>query len=159
VNSHRTAHAATIMLLIALAAGVFWKQGVFDEVVTRPRDVQPQDAIYQMLDAVRDGDLSRYIDAHTAGMEVSLRRAVREVGEVRLLESLKERKALLKGVAVLAPERSSGGSIIVRVEYVFADRSEVQLFHLQHVADRWKIARVEGAQRLDNQISFGKPVE
>jgi hypothetical protein len=45
-----------------------------------------------------------------------------------------------------------------RVEYVFADRNEVQIVYLERVGERWKIARVEGAQRIETLMPYGSPV-
>jgi hypothetical protein len=159
MKANRKARFTTLVLIAALGCLALWKQGVFQRVTATSRPVtQPQDAIYAMLDAVRDGDLPKYLEAHTGPMEASLRRAAAEIGEARLLQSLKEKNAPVKGVAVLEPERLSEREMKARVEYVFADRNEVQIVYLEKAGERWKIARVDGAQRIETLIPYGTPV-
>jgi hypothetical protein len=161
MKPNRRAQLATALLMASLAAAVFWKQGVFSRVTAaaQPAPVpQPQDAIYQALDALREGNLANYIETHTGSMEASLRRAAAELGEARLLQSLRERNVPLKGIAVQEPERLSDREVRARVEYVFADRNEVQTYYVERSGDRWKIARVDGAQRIATLIPYGTPV-
>jgi hypothetical protein len=152
MNMKRKAQIATLLLMAALAVAALRKPA--EEPVT----AQPQDAIYGMLDAVREGDLSKYLDAHTGVMEASLRRTAAEIGETRLLKSLQDKNAPLKGVAILEPERVSDREVKARVEYVFADRNEAQIYYLEKIGERWKIARVDTAQRIETSIRYGTPV-
>ena len=162
MSTNRKAQIATVLLMVAMGAGVMWKQGAFDRVslaAPEAADPQPQDAIYQALDAIRDGDLPRYLDAHTGSMHVSLLRASAEVGDAQLLESLQKRNAPLKGIAILEPEPLSDREVKARVEYVFADRNELQIYYLEKAGDRWKIARVDGAEPVEPLIPYGTPVQ
>jgi hypothetical protein len=160
MTGNRKAHIATAVIIAALGFGVLWKQGGIDRVaVVETVEPQPQDPIYETLDAVREGDLKKYIGAHTGSMETSLRRAIAEVGEEQLLKSLQKKNAPLKGIAVLEPERLSEREVKTIVEYVFADRNEVQTFYLERLEDRWKIARVEGAERIQTSTPYGTPVQ
>jgi hypothetical protein len=145
------AHIATAMLVAALAAAVLCKQ----QEIAAP---QPQDPIYQRLDAVRDGSVTNYIDAHTGSMKASLLRAAAEVGEARLLQSLRDQNASLKGIAILQPDPLSDREVKVRVEYIFADRNEIQSYYLEKAGNTWKIARVDGAQRIQTLVAYGTPV-
>ena len=161
MNQNRKAQTATVLLMGALGCVALWKQGAFERVTaTGPASAaaQPQDAIYESLDALRQGDLPKYFDAHTGVMEASLRAAVVEVGEARLLESLQARNAPVKGVAIEEPERLSDREMKARVEYVFADRNEVQIVYLEKLGESWKIARVDGAHRIETLIPYGTPV-
>lgn len=160
MTANRKAQITTAVLMGLLGAGVLWKQGKF-EGVTAAQTVQaplPQDPIYQALDAVRQGSFTSYIDAHTGNMKASLLRAAAEIGEARLVQSLREQNAPLKGIAVLEPERLSEREVKARVEYVFADRNEVQTYYLEKDGERWKIARVDGAQRIQTLVPYGTPV-
>jgi hypothetical protein len=160
MKANRKAQLTTLVVIAALGCFVLWKQGAFQRVTAaRSTPAQPQDVIYQMLDAVREGDLTKYVDAHTGAMETSLRRVAGEVGEARLLKSLKDQYAPIKGVAILEPERLSEREVKARVEYVFADRNEAQEVYLERIAERWKIARVDGAQRLETTVPYGTPVK
>ena len=156
----RKAQVATVLLMVALGGVALWKQGAFDRVApSKAAAAEPRDAIYESLDAVREGNLARFIDGHTGEMESSLRRASREVGDARLLESIQAKNALVKGVAIQEPERISDREVKARVEYVFADRNEVQIVYLERVGERWKIARADGAQRIETLIPYGTPVK
>ena len=155
MTPNRKAQIATVTLIAALGAAVLWKSEARNDPAATS---QPQDPIYQTLDAVRDGDFSKYVDAHAESMKASLRRASAEIGEARLLQSLKEQNAPLKGIAILEPERLSDREVKAKVEYVFADRNEVQTYYLEKTGDRWKIARVDGAQRTQTVIPYGTPV-
>jgi hypothetical protein len=162
MSPNRKAQIATAVLIAALGAGVLWRQGAFDRVTAaaqQPVVPQPQDAIYQSLDAVRDGNLAKYADAHTGQMEASIRRTAAEIGETRLLQSLQERNAPLKGIAIQEPERLSEREVKARVEYVYADRNEVQTYYVERSGNRWKIARVDGAHRIETLIPYGTPVK
>ena len=161
MKPNRKAQIATVVLMAGLGAFVAWKQGAFDRVAAvsvEPVAPQPQDPVYETLDAVREGDLPKYIAAHTGAMLTALQRAIREIGEARLLQSLKERNAPLKGIAVLEPVPLSDREIKLQVEYVYADRNEIQIYYLEKSADRWKIARVDGTQRIETLIPYGTPV-
>ena len=92
-------------------------------------------------------------------MEASLRRAAAEIGEDASLEvSCKRRTRPVKGIAIQEPERLSEREVKARVEYVFADRNEVQIVYLEKAGERWKIARVENAQRIETLVPYGTPV-
>ena len=56
------------------------------------------------------------------------------------------------------PERLSEGEVKARVEYVFAGRNEVQIVYLEKAGERWKIARVDDAQRIETLVPYGTPV-
>ena len=112
-----------------------------------------------MLDAVREGNLPKYLEAHTGAMEASLRRAAAEIGEARLLASLQEKNAPVKGIAIQEPERLSDRESKARVEYIFENRNEVQIVYLEKTGERWKIARVENAQRIEPVVPYGTPVK
>src|SRR5688572_762210 len=115
----RKAQGATVLLMVALGCVTLWKQGAFDRAMApKAAAAEPRDAIYESLDAVREGSLAKFIDAHTGEMAASLRRASREAGDARLLESIQAKNALVKGVAIQEPERISDREVKARVEYV-----------------------------------------
>jgi len=160
MKANRKAQLATLVLIATLGCLALWKQGAFRRVTAaRSTPAQPQEVIYEMLDAVREGNLPKYVEVHTGAMETSLRRVVAEVGEARLLKSLQEQYAPVKGIAILEPEPLSEREVKARVEYVFADRNEVQVVYLEKASNRWKIARVDGAQRIETLIPYGTPVK
>ena len=46
----------------------------------------------------------------------------------------------------------------VQVEYVYADRNEVQFVYLIKEGRRWKISAVDSAQRVKTLVPYGSPV-
>lgn len=150
---------AQILTAAALGAALF----VVVARQRRPAEVQPRDtpqnAVYAMLDAARDGDVKRYLDCYTGQMENALQRAVAESGERKFAAYLKETNAAIKGVAVMPPETVSEREVKLRVEYVYQDRNEVQTLYLEKAGNAWKIARLETAERIKTLVPYGTPVE
>ncbi|MEK7404090.1 MAG: hypothetical protein AAB225_03190 [Acidobacteriota bacterium] len=119
----------------------------------------PQDAIYGMLDAAREGDVRKYLAGHTGQMEAALRAALAEKSEAGFAQYLREFNAPIKGVAITEPQPLSDREVRVRVEYVYQDRNEAQNMYLEKVAGAWKIARVDAAERVKTLIPYGTPVQ
>ncbi|MBI3684127.1 MAG: hypothetical protein HY235_27455 [Acidobacteria bacterium] len=153
------------ILAVALGAAVYRKGGFqaldFSRWMARASaksDATPQDAIYAMLDAARDGKAADYLAAHTGQMEASLRKAVAEATEAGFAKYLKETNAPIKGIALQEPQPLTDREVKVRVEYVYQDRNEVQWMYLEKVGSSWKIARVDGAERIKTLVPYGTPV-
>ena len=156
------ARIATAFVIAAAGLIVLWREGKLSLSMPRTAvertEPQPHDAVYRMLDAVRDGDLSGYLNAHTGPMAESLRRTVAEMGESKFIEALQRQNGPLKGIAVNEPERLSPTQARARVEYVYADRNEVQTVFFENGGGTWRIARVDGAERVRTVIPYGTPV-
>ena len=153
------ARVVTAVIVVGAGLVVLWRERKLEvPAVTQQQDPQPHDALYQMLDAVKDGNASGYLDAHTGEVAESLRRAINEVGETKFMEALQRQNKPLKGIAVNDPERISPTKATARVEYVFADRNEVQTVQFEQSGGRWKISRVDGAERIRTIIPYGTPV-
>ncbi len=119
----------------------------------------PQDAVYAMLDAARDGDVTKYMAACTGQMEASLRQSIRESSEDAFRQSLRNGSASLKGVAVMEPERINEREVKLRIEYVYEDRSEGQTMYLEKVSGAWRVSRVETAERVKTVVPYGTPAQ
>ena len=119
----------------------------------------PQDPIYAMLDAAREGDVQSYLACYTGPMRSALEVSVRESGAGGFASYLRNSNAAIKGVAVNQPERLGARECRVRIEYVYQDRNEVQNLYLQKAGPAWKIARVDGAERVKTLVPYGTPVE
>jgi predicted transcriptional regulator len=94
VTRERKAQIVTLAVLGAAVAGIV----VFKRSPAAPPP-KPQDAVYRMLDAARDGDVKKYLTAYTGQMEASLKQAVAESGEAAFARYLKDSNAAIKGVA------------------------------------------------------------
>jgi len=155
MNRPRTASIVTFLLLAGL---------LIVGVVRRTRTGQnaeatPQDAVYGMLSAARAGDIAGYLDEYTGRMETDLKQAVAEKTEAAFRSYLQSVNAEVKGVAVFDPKKLSDREAEVRVEYVFQDRNEAQTMYLVKIGERWKIARVDGSERVKTLVPYGTPVE
>ena len=116
-------------------------------------------ALYAMLDAARQGDVNAYLACYTGTLRTSLEASVRESGVEPFGCYLRESNAAIKGVAISQPEPLSARECKVRVEYVYQDRNETQNVFLELAGTEWKIARVDGAERIKTLVPYGAPVE
>lgn len=166
MRKERKAQLATILILAAALGAAAWRKGVprfpgsgaLPAVMTKT-DPTPQDAVYAMLDAARDGKVADYLAAHTGQMRASLDQAVAEQGRDAFARYLKESNAAIKGVALEPPQPLTDREVKVRVEYIFADRNEVQFLYLEKDGNRWRIARVDSAERIKTLVPYGTPVQ
>jgi hypothetical protein len=163
------AQAITLTLIAAALGVIAWNRGGLDALrrstraeggflgIAVSRNAEPRDVIYAMLDAARDGIVDDYLDCYAGQMERTLRQSLEEMGEERFSEFLRERNRDIKGIAMNAP-KEAGEEAEVRVEYVYADRNEVQEIYLQRTGGDWKIARVSGIRRVETPVPYGTPV-
>ena len=47
----------------------------------------------------------------------------------------------------------------MRVEYVYQDRNEAQMMFLEKAQGGWRIARVDGTERVKTLVPYGTPVQ
>ena len=163
------AQAITIALIVVALGVIAWSQGGFDAVrqssgvdggflgLIKPKPAEPRDVIYAMLDAARDGIVDDYLECYSGQMERTLRQSLEEMGPERFSGFLRERNEDIKGIAMNAP-KESGDEAEVRVEYVYADRNEVQEIYLTKAGGDWKIARVSDIRRIETPVPYGTPV-
>ena len=153
MTRERQAQIVTLAVLGAAVAGI----AVFKRRPAPPPPT-PQDAVYRMLDAARDGDVNKYLAAYTGQMEAALKQAVAESGEPAFARYLKDSSAAVKGVALMEPQPIAEREVKLRVEYVYQDRNEVQQMVLEKTPAGWRIARVEAAERVKTLVPYGTPV-
>jgi hypothetical protein len=153
VTKPQTARAITIAVL-AGAAALAW--------IARSRSsniaATPEDTIYAMYDAARAGDVKLYAGFFTGTMAAALDRAQRDSNPAAFAQYLRGLNDGLKGMAISPPETLGDTEVKVKVEYVFADRNEVQWMHLEKAGGSWRIARVDGTERIKTLVPYGTPV-
>lgn len=160
MSKQAKARAVTVLVLVAALGVVFARKGDLWASLTdltQRTEQTPQDAIYAMLDAAHKGDVKKYMASYTGEMAKSLERARGESEDFAAY--LRDSNAALKGVAVMNPQQQSEHEVTLRVEYVYQDRNEAQLFYLEKARGGWKIARVESAERVKTIIPYGTPVQ
>lgn len=164
---NRRAQLLTGILIAVIAAFLVAKQRgltpeAVSEAVTAPvaekAPPSPQDAVYAMLDAAREGNVKAYLSYFTGQMTTLLDQSLAENGEAKFAEYLKRTNAPIKGVAINEPQKLTEREVKARVEYVYSDRNEVQNMFLVKVGDVWKIERLEETERIKTLIPYGTPV-
>jgi hypothetical protein len=118
----------------------------------------PQSAIYATLNAARAGDIKAYLAGFTGRLSVDLQRTVAEYGEAAFSEYLHRSNTEIRGVVVKDPHELRDNEVSALVEYVFQDRNEAQTMYLNRSAAGWKIARIDGDQRIKVLIPYGTPI-
>jgi len=171
MRKERIARVVTVAVLVLAAAIALgrksgWKVTDFKPAVSdmvnraAPKpDPTPQDAIYSMLDAARAGDVKAYLAAYTGQMAAALGQSVAESTPEGFARYLRDTNASIKGVAINEPQALTDREVKVRVEYVYQDRNEAQFLYLEKDAAGWKIARVDGAERVKTLVPYGTPVQ
>lgn len=118
----------------------------------------PQDAIYRMLDAAKEGDVEAYLACFQGETARRIAQSRDEMGGAEFAKYLARRNAEVKGFAIYESEEGPAESKIVTVEYVYEDRKEAQNFHLAEGPDGWIIERMDAAQRMEVAVPYGTPV-
>jgi hypothetical protein len=160
MSKQARARAVTILVLLGALGVIFARKADLRASLTgltQRTEQTPQDAIYGMLDAARNGDVKRYLASYTGQMAQSLERAQTESQDFGAY--LRDSNAALKGIAVMDPQAQSEREVKVRVEYVYQDRNETQFFYLEKTGREWKISRAETAERIKTIIPYGTPVQ
>ena len=160
MSKQARARVVTVVVLVVALGVVFARKGDLRGSLTgltRRTEQTPQDAIYAMLDAARNGDVKKYVASYSGQMAQSLERARNESQDFAAY--LRDSNAALKGVAVMDPQPQSEREVKVRVEYVYQDRNEAQLYYLEKARNGWKIAKVETAERVKTIMPYGTPVQ
>jgi hypothetical protein len=165
MSQQRKAQIVTIVILaaalgVALGRKNGWKLPASLPSPTRvAAEATPQDTIYAMLDAAREGSIKKYLASYTGQMEAALKQAISEQGDAAFTQYLKDSNAPIKGIAITEPQPLTDIEVKVRVEYVYQDRNEVQFMYLDKVAGAWKIARVDSTERIKTLVPYGTPVQ
>jgi len=168
MTRERKAQVATVVILAGALGLVAIKRSgcqasaasLSNLVASRsPAGATPQDTVYRMMDAARDGDVEAYLACYAGDMDRSLRQIVAEKGKASLAEYIRRFNASVKGVAVQDPQPLAEREARARVEFVYGDRTEAQMYYFQQSTGGWKIARQETAQGVKTAVPYGTPVE
>jgi hypothetical protein len=158
VTKERKAQAITVLVLAGGLGAALYRKGTFDTmsmpaaISHQTAEATPQDTIYAMLDAAREGNVEKFLSAYGGDLQTSLRQSVTP-------QYLKDMNSPIKGVALNDPAPVSEREVKVRVEYVFQDRNEAQFFYLEKVGADWRITRMENSERVKTLVPYGTPVQ
>lgn len=117
-----------------------------------------QDAVYNMLDAARAGDTSVYVDTFSGPLQQQVQQVVREGGKAQFAGYLTRQSSSFQSVALSVADQPSDAEARIRVEYVYVNRNEVQVFHLRKIGFRWKIVGVSSTDLTKTLIPWGTAV-
>lgn len=161
MTRERKAQIATVLVMTGALTLVAAKRSGWRPaaIIRSSTPVVPQDTVYRMMDAARDGDVRGYLACYTGPMESSLRQIVKEKGEASLADYIRRFNSSVKGVAIQEPQSVAENELRVRVEFVYSDRNEAQIYYLQQAGGGWRIARQENTEGVKALVPYGTPVE
>jgi hypothetical protein len=125
---------------------------------SRPHLQTPEDTVYGMLDAARAGDTAVYVDTFSGPLQQQIQQVIRESGKTHFASYLTAQSSSFQSVALSVADQPSDVEARLRVEYVYANRNEVQTFHLKKSGGHWKIAGISGTDQIKTLIPYGTAV-
>jgi hypothetical protein len=125
---------------------------------SRPRISTPEETVYGMLDAARAGNATVYVDTFSGPLQQQIEQVMRESGKAQFATYLTAQSSSFQSVALSVTDQPSDVEARLRVEYVYANRNEVQTFHLKKSGERWKIIGISGADQIKTLIPYGTAV-
>ncbi len=148
--------AIITVLLIVSAIAFFAKRN--QTVSTNRSSATPEDVVWRMSDAAREGDVNAYLDCFDGALKSNLQRTVAEMGEAQFSQYLKRLNNEMTGIAVSDFEPVNGNEATLRVEFVFRGRNEAQKHHFKLVNGTWKIEKLDGAEQIKPLTTYGSDV-
>jgi hypothetical protein len=124
----------------------------------KPKLPTPEDGVYAMLDAAREGNIRAYLDCYSGSLLDRLKQSLAESGEDEFTKYLHAANARIQGVAMTAPEQVTADEVKLRIDYVYTDRTEAQTVYLRKDSRRWRIYRIDAVQLRKTLIPFGATV-
>jgi len=148
-----------ITLLVVLAREKHWDFRRSAASLFQGARVQtPEDGVYKMLDAARTGDTQAYLDCFSGEMRMQLAEAIKETSATQFSKYLVAQNSAFTGVAVSVAENPTPNNVRLRVEYVYAERNDVQDVYLRKDQDKWTIFKVAGSEQIKTLIPYGMRV-
>jgi hypothetical protein len=125
---------------------------------SRTTPATPEDTVYGMLDAARAGDTTVYVDTFSGPLQQQIQQAVRESGKRQFSSYLAGQSASFQSVALSVTDQPSDVEARLRIEYIYSNRNEVQMYHLRKFDSRWKIVGISGTDLTKTLIPWGTAV-
>lgn len=148
--------ALVTILLIVSAIAFFAKRDRTASTSKAP--VTPEDVIWRMSDAAREGNVNAYLDCFDGALKNKLQRTVVEMGEAQFSQYLKRLNGEMTGIAVSDFEQTSENEATLRVEFVFRGKNEAQKHHFRLISGAWKIEKLDGAEQIKPLTPYGSDV-
>ncbi len=122
---------------------------------TEKSAVSPEDVIWRMSDAAREGNSQAYIDCFGGALRQNLQKTATDMGEAQFSRYLKKLNDEMTGIAVSDLEQTTDQTASLRVEFLFRGKSEAQKHHFNLVDGKWKIEGIDNAERFNVPIPYG----
>jgi hypothetical protein len=145
--------------LILGALGFFTqRERIGNGSITDRAPVTPEDLIWRMSDAAREGDVKAYLDCFDGDLRQRLTKTAADMGEAQFSQYLKRLNEEITGIALSDLEQKEARSASLRVEFVSRGRSESQTHRFKLVDGAWKIEGVDAAENVKTLIPQGTEV-
>jgi hypothetical protein len=154
----RSPAIVTVVLLFG-ALLFFTQRARWKDVLTAEKSAAtPEDVIWRMADAAREGDAQAYLDCFRGALRQTLNKTAAEMGEAKFKTYLQQLNAEMTGIAVSDLEQPDAQTASLRVEFVYRGKSEAQKHHFKLVNGQWQIERVDGGEQIPLPIPYGTGV-
>lgn len=118
----------------------------------------PEDVIWQMSDAAREGQAQAYLACFSGELRTRLQKTASEMGEAKFTAYLQQLNQAVTGIAVSDLEQSDADTAKLRVEFALRGKNEAQTHHFKRLNGQWTIERVDEAEQVKVLIPYGATV-
>ncbi len=151
------------LITVGLILGVvLWSRPPADssrDVSPAETSDSPEDCLNRMFRAAQHGQVDEYLACFTGPEKVALLRQLDELTAQAFAESLQAAMSDLKGRAVYRePAGTVNSEAQLRVERIYTNHMERQLYQLVREDHRWRIARVTTRDAFPPYRSYGTPI-
>lgn len=116
-----------------------------------------EQCVRQVFEAGAKGDVAGYLDQFTGDLRRRLDEEVRQRTAEGFAQHLKETVGPLKGWASFPAEFSAAGEAQIKLERVYAEYNEQQVFRLRQADGRWKICELGTSRTHVPTVRYGTP--
>lgn len=118
----------------------------------------PSERVQAMSRLAEEGSADEYVDCFTGKLKAKIEQTREDMTDEEFGAVIRKRAGAVKGVAISNREELADGGVRLRVDWVFADRNEIQTFTLRADGDDWKIAEITDSQYEKPEIPYGTEV-
>lgn len=148
----------TILLLIGALLVLTQRERLAGMNWNKPKATSPEDVIWQMSDAAREGKSQAYLACFSGELRMRLQKTASDMGEAKFTEYLQQLNQAVTGIAVSDLEQSDPDTAKLRVEFVLRGKNEAQTHHFKRRDGQWTIERVDDAEQVNVLIPYGTAV-
>ena len=119
---------------------------------------RPEDAVLSMFDSAQEGRVGEYLDFFIGDLRTSLEKNIADMSEQTFSDYLLSINEPIVGIAVSDVDSVMPGVVTLRVELVYRNKNEVQIYTLQQEKSGWKISDMTSAKRIKTIVPYGQKV-